>query len=1045
MDPATGAMASLLPKLVELLDEKHRLQASIREDVRYLYRELQRMQTILTILLVSQPWHPYQGARKLWADDARKLSYDMDVVLDKLLVLAPDSQGFKGLMEKMSSLLNKGKTSHQIMTSAIRTSKARVRMMADRCQRYGIYAAVDYSLAAMTSVDPRLMALYARVPDLVGIEGEKDEELIKLLSHGDNVSIRNLKIVSIVGFGGSGKTTLVKTVYDKIQKSFDRKAFVPAGQNADVKKVLAGIIVDLTRNYPNKLNQKQLIEKLQEILENKRYLIVIDDIWNENLWEDIKYAFSNKNVLGSRIITTTRIASVSKACCLSSNDSIYQMEPLSDDDSKKLLYGRILGSVNSSHEIKQLYSDILKKCGGVPSAIIAMASVLGGGPWIDPKVEWQALLKPNGRGLEKDMRWKNMQMILSFSYYDLPPHLKTCLLYFSTFPVTHPIEKDRLVKKLIAEGIVTQETKLIGSSNRKEAKLSQELSLEEAASQYLDELINRNVIQPLECNNNGEIISYHIHPMMHDVLKAIAVGERFAASLDGKDISRAHRVSFRHLSIDCPDSENLIDLSSMAFVGVVHSLTVFGHANQFLLRHFEGIRVLDLEGCKSIERADLEYICSMVKLKWLCLAKTQITELPPQIGKLRNLKGLDVGGTQLTELPTQIGNLQYLERLDVRGTQITQLPPQIGELQHLKTLDARKSRVKELPDQVVWLTGLVHLLIGDNESNEGVKLPVGIGKMTSLQQLCTIDLRKCSSSTLKELVELPCLKEIAVVLSDEPEDTRMNDALLSSLDKSTELRSLMVCSDFRLNTLQSSSTYKYLICRKKLTVVRRSLKVPIVIAGHQFIGMLDIRVCKLEEDDLKILRELPRLQSLIVRLEVLPTKMICISCEGFAKLESFYVDCRMPRVIFEEGAMPKLEHLELKLYAGSASEDHMGIKHLLNLQKVTLRYSKWHATNEGVKKKNDAMKTEAKEHQNKLILCTVEENKDGTCTMETEIFQENKDASCSKMIEIEEEDGLADGNGYFPNSNDTQEIDLHQSSRAIACSSGTREIEEVVE
>ncbi|KAM3345803.1 hypothetical protein ACQJBY_020374 [Aegilops geniculata] len=281
MDPATGAMASLLPKLVELLDEKHWLQASIREDVRYLYRELQRMQTILTILLVSQPWHPYQGARKLWADDARKLSYDMNVVVDKLLVLAPDSQGFKGLMEKMSSLLNKGKTSHQIMTSAIRTSKTRVRMMAARCQRYGIYAAVDYSLAAMTSLDPRLMAVYARVPDLVGIEGQKDQELIKLLSHGDNVSNENLKIVSIVGFGGSGKTTLVKTVYDKIQKSFDRKAFVPAGQNADVKKVLAGIIVDLTRNYPNKLNQQQLIEKLQEILENKR---IFQD-HREHIWQ----------------------------------------------------------------------------------------------------------------------------------------------------------------------------------------------------------------------------------------------------------------------------------------------------------------------------------------------------------------------------------------------------------------------------------------------------------------------------------------------------------------------------------------------------------------------------------------------------------------------------------------------------------------------------------------------------------------------------------------------------------------------------------------
>ncbi|VAH55527.1 unnamed protein product [Triticum turgidum subsp. durum] len=495
--------------------------------------------------------------------------------------------------------------------------------------------------------------------------------------------------------------------------------------------------------------------------------------------------------------------------------------------------------------------------------------------------------------------------------------------------------------------------------------------------------------------------------MMHEILKAIAMEEKFAPPLDDIDISSAHSVNFRHLSIDCLDSENLINLSSMAFDGGVRSLTVFGHANQFLLRHFKGARVLDLEGCLSIARADVEYICSMVLLKHLCLAKTDITELPPQVG-----------------------NLQYLEGLDVGETQITQLPADIGKLQHLKTLDARKSRVKDLPDEIVQLTRLVHLLIGDSESCEGVKLPDGFGKMISLEQLGTIDLRKCSLSSLKELVELPHLKEIAVVLSDELEDTRMNDALLFSLEKSTKLRSLVVCSDFRLNALQSSTKYKYLICRKKLTVVRSSLKVPTVIAGHLFIGILDIRVCKLEEDDLKILRELPRLQNLIVRFAVLPTKMICISREGFAKVESFYVDCRMPRVIFEEGAMPKLEHLALKLYGGSASEEHMGIKHLLNLQKVTLHYAKWYATNKGVKETTDAVRKEAKEHQNEITLCIAEEEKNGTCNTKTEIFQENRVASCSRMTETEE---------------DTQEGGLHQSCSAIASCSGTNEIEEVAE
>lgn len=1009
MDVATGAMAALLPKLDELLNEKYKLQASIREDVFYLSQEMKSMQAALR-KEAEVPRDQLDVQVRFWAGEVRQLSYNMEDIVDKLLMGVPNSEGSTGPMEKMRKWSNKGKHHHEI-ADTIKDIKAQIKEITSRRDRYWVSDTINYR--APVPIDSRLRALWGQ-RELVGIDGKRDQELMKLLSDGDNVPSKKLKIVSVVGFGGLGKTTLVKTVYDKIKSGFDCRAFVSAGQNADVKKLLLDIILDLGMygSQLNALDEQWLIRKLGELLENKRYLIVIDDIWNENLWGNIKRAFSNKNNLGSRIITTTHIASVSKACCLSANDSVYQMEPLSNDDSKKLLYDRIFGYVSGCpHEYEEVSIDILKKCGGVPLVIIATAGMLAGDQQVKLD-EWHVLLSSIGHDLIEDPCWEEMLRVLSFSYYELPPHLKTCLLYLSIFPWALPIIRDRLVKKLVVEGIVTQETKLIGSPNKNEARLSWELSLEEAASQFLDELVNRNVIHPLECNNNGEVISYHIHPMMHDLLKAIAIEENFAALVDlehssGEYSDRLTGSTLPQVSINCPDSEKQIDLSIMASGGGVRSLTIFGHANRILLRYFEGIRLLDLEGCKSIERADVEYICSMVLLKWLCLAKTQITDLPPEIG-----------------------NLQYLEGLDVGGTQITQLPPQIVKLQRLKTLDARKSGVKDLPDEVVQLTRLVHLLIGDNESCEGVNLPDGIGKMTSLQQLRTIDLRKCSASSLKELGTLTSLKYIAVVSSDEPEHARMNNALLSF----TRLMSRVVCTDFSVSTLQLSSMYKHVIYRKKLTVVRRSLKVPIVIAKYHFLSKLDIRVCKLEEDDLKILQELPRLQSLSVRLEVLPKEMIRISCEGFAKLESFYADCRMPRVLFEEGAMPKLEQLELKLYGGSASEEHMDIKHLLSLQKVTLRYYKWYATNKGIKETTDAVKKEAKEHQNEITLCIAEENKDGTCTMKTEIFQENRVASCSKMTEIGKEE-----------EEDKQDGGLHQSSRATASCSGTSEIEEVVE
>lgn len=96
----------------------------------------------------------------------------------------------------------------------------------------------------MTSIDPRLGALYTEVTKLVGVAGKRDEELMKLLSEGDDETKKKLKIVSVVGFRGLGKTTLVKTVYDKIKGDFDCRAFVPVGRSADAKKVFIDILLE---------------------------------------------------------------------------------------------------------------------------------------------------------------------------------------------------------------------------------------------------------------------------------------------------------------------------------------------------------------------------------------------------------------------------------------------------------------------------------------------------------------------------------------------------------------------------------------------------------------------------------------------------------------------------------------------------------------------------------------------------------------------------------------------------------------------------------
>ncbi|VAH00720.1 unnamed protein product [Triticum turgidum subsp. durum] len=191
---------------------------------------------------------------------------------------------------------------------------------------------------------------------------------MRLLSmERDDASNNRLKKVSIVGFGGLGKTTLARAVYDKIKGDFDCRAFVPVGQNPDMKKVLRDILIDLGNPHSDLaiLDANQLIKMLHEFLENKRYLVIIDDIWDEKLWEGINFAFSSKNNLRCRLITTTRIVSVSNSCCSSADDSVYQMKPLSSDDSRRLFHKRIFPDDSGCpNEYEQVSKDILKKCGG---------------------------------------------------------------------------------------------------------------------------------------------------------------------------------------------------------------------------------------------------------------------------------------------------------------------------------------------------------------------------------------------------------------------------------------------------------------------------------------------------------------------------------------------------------------------------------------------------------------------------------------------------------------------------------------------------------
>jgi len=277
MQAVTGAMGSLIPKLWGLVHAEYKLQTGTKEQVESLALDLESAYAALR-KVASVPPDQLDEQVKLWAREIREGSYDMEDVLDTFLVHIEGSNDpadkdskLKRLRKKMTRLFKKIKTRHDI-ASEIDKIKKRLQEVKDRHATFSINDIVSKRIASSSTTDPRLEAMYKEVKELIGIDKSKADVISKLGDDGSNKGMR--KIVSIVGAGGLGKTTLARAVYDKLKPQFGCEAFVPVGQNPDPKKILRDILIDLGYIDFSKiaiLDERQLINELRSFLGTKRY------------------------------------------------------------------------------------------------------------------------------------------------------------------------------------------------------------------------------------------------------------------------------------------------------------------------------------------------------------------------------------------------------------------------------------------------------------------------------------------------------------------------------------------------------------------------------------------------------------------------------------------------------------------------------------------------------------------------------------------------------------------------------------------------------
>ncbi|KAG1326572.1 putative disease resistance protein RGA3 [Cocos nucifera] len=629
------------------------------------------LSTIQDVLEDAEERSPREKSLRSWLCKLKDAAYDADDVVDTFHTVALRRRRRRVEVRKLF-LPSLSLAFRFRMAKKIKKIRKRLdEIAADRSKFHLREGSVS---DGRVEIGHRLTSSAVDGSEVYGRDGDRKKLIDLLIDAGGE---KKVVVVPVVGMGGLGKTTLVKLVYGdgRIKGYFDLRIWICVSEDFDIRRLARAMIECVTQEDCRLLELESMQLHLQSLLRARKFLLVLDDVWNENegKWEDFKCLLTG-GARGSKVIVTTRNERIAM---MMGSVAPFQLKGLADEDCWTLFRHKAFGieRAKETPSLEAIGKEIVKKCGGVPLAVKALGSLMS---TKRDEEEWIAIRDCEIWRLSQERT--EIVPSLRLSYDHLPSRLKQCFAYCSLFPKDYEIRKHVLIEMWLAEGFI---------SSTEEGMLE-----EDAGNEYFNILLWSSFFQEVREYLDGSLITCKMHDLVHDLAQSIAGEECLTMEVGSqKNIpERCHYSSLICNEMSLTISKFSSEAKRLRSFLVLQPGDYFSHSRspaevpENMLSTLTHLRVLDLSGCRIIKLPNA--IGKLEHLRFLDLSRTEVESLPNSITRVHNLQTLNLRECrELHQLPKGIKNLGNLRHLDICGCNLlARMPSGMEHLSKLQTL-----------------------------------------------------------------------------------------------------------------------------------------------------------------------------------------------------------------------------------------------------------------------------------------------------------------------------------------------------------------------